>query len=174
MIGVGGAGGNAVEHMIDEGVQGVEFIAANTDAQALAASARAQRRSSSARPAWAPAPSRKSAAQRPRNAVDRIREAIDGAHMLFITAGMGGGTGTGAAPVIARVAKEHGHPDGRAWSPSRSTFEGPKRMKSADAGLDELEANVDSLIVILNDKLRRRARRRRRRRTRRSRTPTTC
>ncbi|MEO6744283.1 MAG: cell division protein FtsZ, partial [Caldimonas sp.] len=85
-------------------------------------------------------------------AVDRIREAITGSHMLFITAGMGGGTGTGAAPVIARVAKEMGILTvGVVTKPFE--FEGNRRMKAADAGLAELEANVDSLIVILNDKL---------------------
>ena len=85
-------------------------------------------------------------------AVDRIRQSIDGAHMLFITAGMGGGTGTGAAPVIARVAKEMGILTvGVVTKPF--DFEGNRRMKSADLGVSELEANVDSLIVILNDKL---------------------
>jgi cell division protein FtsZ len=118
VIGVGGGGGNAVDHMIAQGVQGVEFISANTDAQAL----------------------------------NRIRNAITGANMLFITAGMGGGTGTGAAPVIARVAKEMGILTvGVVTKPF--DFEGARRMKAADAGLAELEANVDSLIVILNDKL---------------------
>src|SRR5690606_39115254 len=85
-------------------------------------------------------------------AIDEIRSAIDGAHMLFITAGMGGGTGTGAAPVIARVAKEMGILTvGVVTKPF--DFEGGKRMHNADAGLAELEANVDSLIVLLNDKL---------------------
>ena len=85
-------------------------------------------------------------------AVDRIREAIDGAHMLFITAGMGGGTGTGAAPVIARVAKEMGILTvGVVTKPFE--FEGSAPLKSAEAGMSELEANVDSLIVILNEKL---------------------
>ena len=84
--------------------------------------------------------------------MDRIRESISGANMLFITAGMGGGTGTGAAPVIARVAKEMGILTvGVVTKPF--DFEGARRMKAADHGLAELEANVDSLIVILNDKL---------------------
>jgi cell division protein FtsZ len=84
--------------------------------------------------------------------VDRIREAITGAHMLFITAGMGGGTGTGAAPVIARVAKEMGILTvGVVTKPFE--FEGKRRGKQADDGVAELEANVDSLIVVLNEKL---------------------
>ncbi len=90
--------------------------------------------------------------KRQRLAIDEIRSAIDGAHMLFITAGMGGGTGTGAAPVIARVAKEMGILTvGVVTKPF--DFEGGKRLQNADAGLAELEANVDSLIVVLNDKL---------------------
>jgi cell division protein FtsZ len=101
--------------------------------------------------AWAPAPSPRPARPRPRRP-RRIREAIDGAHMLFITAGMGGGTGTGAAPVIARVAKEMGILTvGVVTKPFE--FEGNRRMKQADAGVAELEANVDSLIVVLNEKL---------------------
>jgi len=151
VIGVGGGGGNAVEHMIAQGVQGVEFVCANTDAQALNRSAAHSliQLGSTGLGAGAKPEAGKGAAE---EAVDRIRQAIDGAHMLFITAGMGGGTGTGAAPVIARVAKEMGILTvGVVTKPFE--FEGPRRMKSADSGLAELEANVDSLIVILNDKL---------------------
>ncbi|MEQ1682416.1 MAG: cell division protein FtsZ [Burkholderiaceae bacterium] len=151
VIGVGGGGGNAVEHMIAQGVQGVEFVCANTDAQALNRSAAHNliQLGTTGLGAGAKPEAGKAAAE---EAVDRIRQAIEGSHMLFITAGMGGGTGTGAAPVIARVAKEMGILTvGVVTKPFE--FEGNRRMKSADAGLAELEANVDSLIVILNDKL---------------------
>lgn len=151
VIGVGGGGGNAVEHMISQGVQGVEFICANTDAQALnrsAAGTLVQLGHSGLGAGSKPDVGRASAEE----AVDRIRQAIDGAHMLFITAGMGGGTGTGAAPVIARVAKEMGILTvGVVTKPF--DFEGGRRSKQADAGVAELEANVDSLIVVLNEKL---------------------
>nr|WP_297356445.1 cell division protein FtsZ [uncultured Caldimonas sp.] len=151
VIGVGGGGGNAVEHMMSHGVQGVEFIVANTDAQALnrSASHKLIQLGTTGLGAGAKPEAGKAAAE---EAVDRIREAIDGAHMLFITAGMGGGTGTGAAPVIARVAKEMGILTvGVVTKPFE--FEGARRMKQADTGLSELEANVDSLIVVLNEKL---------------------
>jgi cell division protein FtsZ len=107
VIGVGGGGGNAVEHMLNSGVTGVEFICANTDAQALNRSQADKliQLGHTGLGAGAKPEAGKMAAE---EAVDRIREAIDGAHMLFITAGMGGGTGTGAAPVIARVAKDMG------------------------------------------------------------------
>src|SRR5476651_2386810 len=128
VIGVGGGGGNAVEHMLNEGVQGVEFVCANTDAQALNRSGATQIIQLGGKGLGA------------------------GGNMLFITAGMGGGTGTGAAPVIARVAKEMGILTvGVVTKPFE--FEGNRRMKSADAGVAELEANVDSLIVVLNEKL---------------------
>ena len=151
VMGVGGGGGNAVEHMIAQGVQGVEFICANTDAQALNRSAAHQliQLGSSGLGAGAKPEVGRLAAD---EADGRIRQAIEGAHMLFLTAGMGGGTGTGAAPVIARVAREMGILTvGVVTRPFE--FEGPRRSKAADAGLAELEANVDSLIVILNDKL---------------------
>ncbi|RYG12483.1 MAG: cell division protein FtsZ [Burkholderiales bacterium] len=151
VIGVGGGGGNAVGHMIDCGVQGVEFICANTDAQALgrgAAHKTIQLGQSGLGAGSKPDKGREAAEL----AVDDIRAAIDGAHMLFITAGMGGGTGTGAAPVIARVAKEMGILTvGVVTKPFE--FEGGRRMTNADLGLSELEANVDSLIVVLNEKL---------------------
>jgi cell division protein FtsZ len=151
VIGVGGGGGNAVDHMIEEGVQGVDFICANTDAQALNRSSANNliQLGTTGLGAGAKPEAGRAAAE---EAVDRIRQSIDGAHMLFITAGMGGGTGTGAAPVIARVAKEMGILTvGVVTKPF--DFEGNRRMKSADSGVTELEANVDSLIVILNDKL---------------------
>ncbi|OYT87269.1 MAG: cell division protein FtsZ [Burkholderiales bacterium PBB6] len=151
VIGVGGGGGNAVDHMITQGVQGVEFICANTDAQALNRSAAAQlvQLGATGLGAGSKPDVGKQAAE---EAEGRIRDAIAGAHMLFITAGMGGGTGTGAAPVIARVAKEMGILTvGVVTKPF--DFEGGRRSKQADLGVSELEANVDSLIVVLNEKL---------------------
>ncbi len=151
VIGVGGGGGNAVTHMIDTAVQGVEFVCANTDAQALSRSAahRTIQLGSSGLGAGSKPERGREAAEM---AEEEIRSAIAGAHMLFITAGMGGGTGTGAAPVIARVAREMGILTvGVVTKPFE--FEGNRRMCNADAGLTELEANVDSLIVILNEKL---------------------
>ncbi len=151
VIGVGGGGGNAVEHMITQGVQGVDFICANTDAQALGRSAAGtlvQLGKSGLGAGSKPAVGRTAAEE----AVDSIKSAIDGAHRLFITAGMGGGTGTGAAPVIARVAKEMGILTvGVVTKPFE--FEGKRRGQQAEDGVAELEANVDSLIVVLNEKL---------------------
>ena len=151
VIGVGGGGGNAVGHMIGCGVQGVEFICANTDAQALSRSdahRSIQLGTSGLGAGSKPEKGRESAEA----AVQDIRNAIEGAHMLFITAGMGGGTGTGAAPVIARVAREMGILTvGVVTKPFE--FEGGRRMSNADGGMAELEANVDSLIVVLNEKL---------------------
>jgi len=151
VIGVGGGGGNAVEHMIAQGVQGVQFVCANTDAQALNRSRAAElvQLGASGLGAGSKPDVGRSAAE---EAVERIKEAIGGAHMLFITAGMGGGTGTGAAPVIARVAKEMGILTvGVVTKPF--DFEGRKRGQQAADGVAELEANVDSLIVVLNEKL---------------------
>ena len=151
VIGVGGGGSNAVEHMIERHVQGVEFVCANTDAQSLSRSAahRTIQLGTSGLGAGSKPDKGREAAEA---AVDDIRAAIEGAHMLFITAGMGGGTGTGAAPVIARVAKEMGILTvGVVTKPFE--FEGGRRMSNADHGLAELESNVDSLIVILNEKL---------------------
>ncbi|SIR45538.1 cell division protein FtsZ [Pseudacidovorax sp. RU35E] len=151
VIGVGGGGGNAVTHMMERGVQGVQFVCANTDAQALnrcGAPKLIQLGGNGLGAGGKPDKGREAAEA----AVDEIRTAIDGAHMLFITAGMGGGTGTGAAPVIARVAKEMGILTvGVVTKPF--DWEGGKRMNNAESGLSELEANVDSLIVILNEKL---------------------
>jgi cell division protein FtsZ len=151
VIGVGGGGSNAVEHMIARAVQGVEFICANTDAQALMRSSahRVIQLGESGLGAGSKPEKARDAAEA---AVDDIRDAITGAHMLFITAGMGGGTGTGAAPVIARIAKEMGILTvGVVTKPFQ--WEGGRRMTNADNGLAELEANVDSLIVVLNEKL---------------------
>jgi cell division protein FtsZ len=151
VIGVGGGGGNAVAHMIASAVQGVEFICANTDAQALSTSDahRVIQLGSTGLGAGSKPDKAREAAEL---AIEHIRESIEGAHMLFITAGMGGGTGTGAAPVIARVAREMGILTvGVVTKPFE--FEGKRRMDNADSGLAELEANVDSLIVVLNEKL---------------------
>src|SRR2546422_2188467 len=135
VIGVGGGGGNAVDHMISQAVQGVEFVVANTDAQALNRSSAHQliQLGHTGLGAGAKPEAGKAAAE---EAVDRVRQAIDGAHMLFITAGMGGGTGTGAAPVIARIAKEMGILTvGVVTKPFE--FEGNRRMKAADNGVAE-------------------------------------
>ncbi len=153
VIGVGGCGGNAVEHMIDKGLTGVEFIAANTDAQALKRStARAQLQLGSGLTRGLGAGARpevgRDAAMEDR---DRIAEMIDGCDMLFITAGMGGGTGTGAAPVVAQVAKDKGILT-VAVVTRPFHFEG-KRQKVAEAGNGELKKIVDSLIIIPNEKL---------------------
>ncbi len=151
VFGVGGAGGNAIEHMIREGVNGVEFIAANTDAQALGRNAAASKLSLGKTGLGAGAKPEKGqeAAQAHR---DEIRATLEGAHMAFITAGMGGGTGTGAAPVVAEIAREMGILTvGVVTKPF--SFEGGKRMKAAEAGIAEFSKHVDSLIVILNDKL---------------------
>ncbi len=153
VIGVGGCGGNAVEHMIVKGLVGVEFISANTDAQALkrsTAPTQLQLGSTLTRGLGAGARPEigRDAANEDR---DRIAELIDGADMLFITAGMGGGTGTGAAPVIADIAKSMDILT-VAVVTRPFEFEG-KRKKVADSGIDELKKKVDSLIVIPNDKL---------------------
>jgi cell division protein FtsZ len=154
VIGVGGGGGNAVRHMIDSNVEGVEFVCANTDAQAL--------RDIDARTALQlgggmtkglgaganPAIGRQSAMEDR----DRIAEVLEGADMVFITAGMGGGTGTGAAPVVAEVAKEMGILT-VAVVTKPFPFEGRKRMSIADEGIYELQQHVDSLIIIPNERL---------------------
>ena len=155
VIGVGGAGGNAVDRMIDYDVKGVEFIAANTDKQALNQSkadvkiqlgaALTDGQGAGANPAIG-----KEAAIESKK---EIEEALTGADMVFVTCGMGGGTGTGAAPVVAEIAQSLG-----ALTVSIVTkpfsFEGPRRMKQAVAGIEELKKHVDTLIVIPNDRLR--------------------
>ena len=151
VVGVGGAGGNAIAHMIAREVQGVEFIAANTDAQVLTrTNAGIQiQLGASGLGAGADPEKGKAAAIAER---ERIQEALQGAHMVFITAGMGGGTGTGAAPIVAEVAKEMGILTvGVVTKPF--VFEGGRRMRAAEAGIQELSEHVDSLIVILNEKL---------------------
>ena len=151
VIGVGGGGGNAVEHMIASGVRGVDFICANTDAQALKRSSAhqfLQLGKTGLGAGGKPVVGREAADQ----ARGQIRDSLEGAHMLFITAGMGGGTGTGAAPVIAKIAREMGILT-VAVVTRPFEFEGSKRMDNAEQGLAELEANVDSLIVVLNEKL---------------------
>ena len=151
VVGVGGAGGNAVNRMIEKGVEGVEFIAVNTDAQVLARNmARNQiQLGTSGLGAGAKPEHAKAVALADR---DRLEESIAGAHMVFITAGMGGGTGTGAGPVIAEIARSMGILT-VAVVTKPFTFEGSKRMRLAEQGIDELAPHVDSLIVILNDKL---------------------
>ena len=153
VIGVGGCGGNAVEHMITRGLSGVDFMCANTDAQALRRStARTQLQLGSTLTRGLGAGARpeigRDAAMEDR---DRIASMIEGADMLFITAGMGGGTGTGAAPVIADIAKSLGILT-VAVVTRPFKFEG-KRQRVAAAGIEELTKKVDSLIVIPNDKL---------------------
>ena len=153
VIGVGGCGGNALEHMIDMGVQGVDFIAANTDMQVLKKSrTKAQLQLGAELTRGLGAGGRpevgRDAAMEDR---DRIAETIDGADMLFITAGMGGGTGTGAAPVVAEVAREMGILT-VAVVTKPFAFEN-KRMKLAEDGVAELSRHVDSLLVVPNEKL---------------------
>lgn len=153
VIGVGGCGGNAVDHMITSGLSGVEFIAINTDAQALKRNqAKLQLQMGNGVTkglgAGANPDVGREAALEDR---ERIAEMIDGADMLFITAGMGGGTGTGAAPVVAEVAKELGILT-VAVVTKPFMFEG-KRVRAANAGIEALSRHVDSLIIIPNEKL---------------------
>ncbi|PIP00571.1 cell division protein FtsZ [Pleomorphomonas carboxyditropha] len=154
VFGVGGAGGNAVNNMIQSGLQGVEFVVANTDAQALASS-RAERiiqmgvAVTEGLGAGSQPEVGRAAAE---EVIDEINDHLAGSHMVFITCGMGGGTGTGAAPVIARAAREHGILTvGVTTKPFQ--FEGARRMKIADAGIQELQSSVDTLICIPNQNL---------------------
>ncbi|MEO6225544.1 MAG: cell division protein FtsZ [Sphingomicrobium sp.] len=154
VIGVGGAGGNAIANMMQADVQGVDFVVANTDAQALNASS-ADRRiqlglkitqglGAGSRPEIGRAAAEET--------LDEINAALEGAHMCFIAAGMGGGTGTGAAPVIAKAARDRGILTvGVCTKPF--AFEGSRRARSAEAGLAELQQHVDTLIVIPNQNL---------------------
>ena len=151
VVGVGGAGGNAVNHMIGKGVEGVDFIAVNTDAQVLARNqARNQIQIGSSGLGAGAKPEEARAVAIEERAL--LQESLEGAHMVFITAGMGGGTGTGAAPVVAEVAREMGILTVAVVTKPFS-FEGTKRMRLAEAGIEELAQHVDALIVILNDKL---------------------
>ena len=155
VIGVGGAGNNAVNRMIDAGIKGVDFIAVNTDRQALQqskANTKIQIGEKITRGLGAganPEIGREAALE----SKAEIEEAIKGADMVFITCGMGGGTGTGAAPVIAEISQDLGALTvGIVTKPF--SFEGKKRMSQAISGLDELKKHVDTLIVIPNDRLR--------------------
>ena len=154
VIGVGGAGGNAIANMISSDVQGVDFIVANTDAQSLNASPAESRiqlgmkitqgLGAGSRPEIGRAAAEET--------LEQVEKALEGAHMCFIAAGMGGGTGTGAAPVIAKAAREKGILTvGVVTKPF--SFEGSRRMRSADAGIAELQKHVDTLIVIPNQNL---------------------
>jgi cell division protein FtsZ len=154
IVGVGGGGSNAVNRMVETGVQGVEFIAVNTDAQALQMSSAMRRipiggRSAKGLGAGGDPLQGERAAEISR---DALTDAIEGADMVFLTAGLGGGTGTGAAPIIADIARR-----ARALTVAVVTlpfsFEGFQRRKSAEEGLDRLRGNVDALIVIPNDRL---------------------
>jgi cell division protein FtsZ len=154
VFGVGGAGGNAVNNMIESGLQGCEFVVANTDAQALSSS-KAQRivqmgiAVTEGLGAGSQPEVGRAAAE---EVIDEIRDQLAGAHMVFITAGMGGGTGTGAAPVVARAARDLGILTvGVVTKPFQ--FEGQRRMKVAEAGIIELQQSVDTLIVIPNQNL---------------------
>ncbi len=154
VFGVGGAGGNAVNNMITAGLQGVEFVVANTDAQALAMSkARHLIQLGTKVTAGLGAGSQpelgRAAAE---EAIDTIRDQLTGAHMVFVTAGMGGGTGTGAAPIVARIARELGILTiGVVTKPFY--FEGKRRMRFAEAGIEELLKTVDTLLIIPNQNL---------------------
>ncbi len=154
VIGVGGGGGNAVQHMLSGNIEGVEFICANTDAQALNNSSaktllQLGRNITKGLGAGADPEIGRQAALEDR---DRIMDVLDGADMIFITSGMGGGTGTGAAPIVAQVAKEMGILT-VAVVTRPFAFEGKKRSKIADEGINELGQFVDSLITIPNEKL---------------------
>lgn len=154
VVGVGGGGGNAVERMIESGIKGVDFIAMNTDVQVLdlsSAPKKVQLGANSTRGLGAGGnpESGKIAAEESKG---EIRKALDGADMVFITAGMGGGTGTGAAPVVAEIAQELGALTvGVVTRPFR--FEGPKRERLADQGVTSLMGRCDTIITIPNDKL---------------------
>ncbi len=151
VVGIGGAGGNAVNHMIGRGVQGVEFLALNTDRQALSRS-QAEcilQLGEQGLGAGASPEAGRTAADAAR---ERIREALSGANMVFLTAGMGKGTGTGASPVVAEIAKELGILTvGVVTKPFH--FEGNRKMQIAEAGIEQLVRHVDSLIVVLNENL---------------------
>ncbi len=151
VVGVGGAGGNAVNHMIGRGVEGVDFIALNTDKQALNRSLAAKtiRLGDNGLGAGANPNAGRAAAETHR---EEIKAQLEGANMVFLTAGMGKGTGTGASPVIAQIAKELGILTvGVVTKPF--DFEGARKMQIAEDGIEQLVAHVDSLIVVLNQKL---------------------
>ncbi|MEM9750078.1 MAG: cell division protein FtsZ, partial [Pseudomonadota bacterium] len=154
VVGVGGAGGNAVNNMIEAELEGVEFVAANTDAQAITlskASRKIQMGSAITEGLGAgmqPDIGRAAAEE----SIEEITEQLAGSHMVFITAGMGGGTGTGAAPVIARAARDQNMLTvGVVTKPFQ--FEGSRRMRIAEAGIEELQRYVDTLLIIPNQNL---------------------
>ena len=154
LMSLGGGGGNAVEHMISENVRGIEFICANTDAQALGRSSantiiQLGEEITKGLGAGANPQIGREAAEESR---DRLRDVLQGTDMLFLTAGMGGGTGTGAAPIVAEIAKELGILT-VAIVTKPFAFEGRKRSEIADQGIAALAEHVDSLIVVPNDKL---------------------
>ncbi|MFC6748069.1 cell division protein FtsZ [Deinococcus aquaticus] len=154
VIGLGGAGNNAVNRMIESGLEGVEFIAGNTDAQVLAKSHAEIRiqlgdRLTRGLGAGADPEVGEKAALEDR---ERIKEYLEGTDMLFITAGMGGGTGTGSAPVVAEIANEMGILT-VAIVTRPFKFEGPKRLRVAEEGISKLAARVDGMIVVNNEKL---------------------
>ena len=154
VIGVGGGGGNAVNRMVSDGLQGVEFIAMNTDQQALAKNHAATKvqlgsKLTKGRGAGADPEIGQRAAEESK---DEITNALKGAQMVFITAGMGGGTGTGGAPIVAEIAREAGILTvGVVTKPFG--FEGRRRMTQAEAGIEELKTKVDSLVIIPNERL---------------------
>ncbi len=154
VIGVGGGGGNAINHMLSDMIEGVEFIVANTDAQALKSSAAETvlQIGGDITKGLGAGATPDTGRQAALEDSQRIAEALAGADMVFITAGMGGGTGTGAAPVIAELAKEQGILT-VAVVTRPFVFEGSKRAKVAEAGIEELAKTVDSLIIVPNDKL---------------------
>ena len=155
MIGIGGGGGNAVNRMIEAGIEGIEFLVANTDLQALKRSKRANQ-NSTRQPvderAWAPAPIPNVGREAALEDTDKIIEVLEGADMVFVTTGLGGGTGTGGAPIIASLATELD-----ALTVAVVTkpfhFEGRRRMQQAEQGLRELRECVDTVITIPNERL---------------------
>jgi len=154
VFGVGGAGGNAVNNMITAGLQGCDFVVANTDAQALAMnqSDRLVQMGVAVTEGLGAGSQPEVGSAAAEEVIDEINDHLSGSHMVFITAGMGGGTGTGAAPVIARAAREQGILTvGVVTKPFQ--FEGARRMRIADSGIDDLQRNVDTLIVIPNQNL---------------------
>lgn len=154
VIGVGGGGGNAVEHMVSHSIEGVEFIAINTDAQVLRSSSADVTLQIGANVTKGLGAGANPAIGREAAAEDRetIRQCLEGADMIFVTAGMGGGTGTGAAPEVAKVARELGILT-VAVVTKPFPFEGSKRIAFAEQGIEELAQHVDSLITIPNEKL---------------------
>lgn len=154
VIGVGGGGGNAVEHMVSQSIEGVEFIAVNTDAQVLRSSSAnvTLQIGSGVTKGLGAGANPNIGRQAAEEDCENIRQSLEGADMVFITAGMGGGTGTGAAPEVAKIAKELGILT-VAVVTKPFPFEGRKRTEFADQGIEELSKYVDSLITIPNEKL---------------------